>query len=428
MFNFMIGESGCLPTSKKGTVMRKPLLVLMMLVTACSQSTSKQVDLSLESSVISDDGIYPAPPPPVLPRAGQTFVDPVFGTTILRVTDVRDGPNNQVPYSYWPTFNRDNTRIMIGNTSGEGFLYDFDPINFRIANKRPLWTTLPDGGLPIVEDAIWSGINRNIIYGHAGSRLWKYNVATRSYTLLHDFAPQVPNLWQMSRSLDDNVFCFTWQDAQYTYKGWVCWRRDTNQVWRRQQAKIDELKVDKTGRYVHVSLITSGAGVVEGQVIDLQTNSIVNLRDNQPDFNPGHADMGRNMIVGVENWENRLLGRRLSTPRSFWVVWDFANDWSQDYHVSLLEQRDRWTLISSYIPDGISPGSGPFHNEIFAVRTNGSQQVRRLAHHHSVVREYSDSPRANISRDGRFVAFTSNWGGTAQNDVFIVRVPEGALD
>jgi hypothetical protein len=409
--------------------MRKSLLFgLIILITACSQVTSKQIDLGLKASIITDNGIYPEPPPPVLPQAGRTFVDPVFGTTILRITDSRDGPNNQVAYSYWPTFNRDSTRIIISNTSGEAFLYDFDPLHFRIANKRPLWTISPAGTLLNNEDPIWSGISPNIIYGHDSSRLWKYNVATRTFTLLYNFAPQVPNLWQMSRSRDDNVFCFTWKDADYNNQGWVCWRRDTNTVWRRRQAKIDELKVDKTGRYVHVSLVTSGPGVVEGQVIDLQLNTTVNLRDNRPDFNPGHADMGRNMIVGYENWENRLLARRLSTPRNYWVVWDFADDWSQDFHVSQLETSDRWTFLSSYVPEGSTPGSGPFHNEIFVVSTDGSRKVRRLAHHHSAVRDYADSPRANVSFDGRFVAFTSNWGSRAQNDVFIVRVPAGTLD
>jgi hypothetical protein len=30
---------------------------------------------------------------------------------------------------------------------------------------------------------------------------------------------------------------------------------------------------------------------------------------------------------------------------------------------------------------------------------------------------------ANISRDGRFVAFGSNWGGSGRRDVFILKVP-----
>ena len=42
---------------------------------------------------------------------------------------------------------------------------------------------------------------------------------------------------------------------------------------------------------------------------------------------------------------------------------------------------------------------------------------------HSVYRDYWDTPRATISRDGRFAAFTSNWGSTTRRDVFVVKVP-----
>jgi hypothetical protein len=64
--------------------------------------------------------------------------------------------------------------------------------------------------------------------------------------------------------------------------------------------------------------------------------------------------------------------------------------------------------------------TGLFHNEIIQVTTDGSQQVRRLAHHRSVVGDYWDSPRANISRDGCFVAFTSSWGPSGRRDVFLL--------
>jgi hypothetical protein len=35
-----------------------------------------------------------------------------------------------------------------------------------------------------------------------------------------------------------------------------------------------------------------------------------------------------------------------------------------------------------------------------------------------------DYPFANISRDGKFVAFSSNWGGSSRKDVFVLRIPQ----
>jgi hypothetical protein len=98
---------------------------------------------------------------------------------------------------------------------------------------------------------------------------------------------------------------------------------------------------------------------------------------------------------------------------------NFGNDWGNDFHVSMLADDESWALVSFFG----SAVPGVLQREIVLVATDGSGRVRRLAHHRSVFRDYLDTPRANISRDGRFVAFTSNWGGTARRDLFVLRVP-----
>ncbi|HUV38108.1 MAG TPA: hypothetical protein VMY39_00765, partial [Planctomycetota bacterium] len=81
-----------------------------------------------------------------------------------------------------------------------------------------------------------------------------------------------------------------------------------------------------------------------------------------------------------------------------------------------------WVLVSAYIGNKLK-SNGLFRDEIMQAATDGSGRVRRLCHHHSTNRHYWDTPRANISRDGRFVTFTSNWGGANRRDVFILKVP-----
>jgi hypothetical protein len=67
------------------------------------------------------------------------------------------------------------------------------------------------------------------------------------------------------------------------------------------------------------------------------------------------------------------------------------------------------------------PVLNPFNNEIVQVATDGSDRVRRIAHHRSLVCVYEDQPKASISRDGRYVAFTSHWGVVnGRRDVYIV--------
>ena len=376
------------------------------------------------NGLVTDRRILTEAAAPVLPKAGGTFIDPAFGTTIMRVTDESDGSQCNNFYSYWPTFNLDSTRFFLvcDNTPK---LYRFDPNSFQIVSKTP-FDRLPGGGFISAEDAIWSGSNSNILYGYNELKLYAYDIAAKTFALVKDFGYELPPgyLGQMSKSLDDNVFAFTRKDKSYKPVGYIVWRRDQNRILRNVElGNFDEVQVDKSGRYVAVK--AKFDRTVNVQVVDLQTGKTESLTNPAPDFSPGHSDNGRAIVVGYDNWNNQYTVRSLATPHQFKTVIALGNDWSQANHVSMLADNEGWCVISNYT---VSNGgtAGPFRNEIFQVSTDGSQRVRRLAHHHSVYRDYWDTPRANISRDGRFVAFTSNWGSTTRRDVFLIKVPQAS--
>lgn len=375
------------------------------------------------AGVITDRRIYDEGPPPGLPRAGGTFVDPTFGTTIMRVTDEADGTSCHNYYSYWPTFNLDDTRFFIA-CDNVPKLYQFDPNSFQIVNKGPLFPIhAPGAGYLGAEDAIWSGTSANVLFGTVDLRLYSYDVETRTYSLVKDFSYELPPgyLGQMSKSLDDNVFAFTRKDKDYKRLGYIVWRKDQNRIVRKADFdKYDEVQIDKSGRYLVVKAEFSKTADV--QVLDLQTGSAETLSDPGPDFSPGHSDNGRQIVVGHDNWNNQYTVRKLATPHQFQTVIGFGSDWSQANHLSMLADNEAWCVITNFTA-GNGP-LGPFRNEIFQVSTDGSQRVRRLAHHHSIYRDYWDTPRADISRDGRFIAFTSNWGSIKRRDVFIIKVPQ----
>jgi hypothetical protein len=63
--------------------------------------------------------------------------------------------------------------------------------------------------------------------------------------------------------------------------------------------------------------------------------------------------------------------------------------------------------------------------EIICAAMDGSSNVWRFAHHRSRIASFWDQPRANVSQDGRFVLFTSNWEqtlGVRRQDAFIVEL------
>jgi len=370
-----------------------------------------------------DYGTYPVPPAPPLPAAGGTVIDPTFGTKIMRLTDENDGPECINSYSYWPTFNVDSTRLLVYSGVAP-LLYRFDPVNFKIVDKLTWTTTLR------WEDAIWSGTDPDLTYAHDfGMHLFTYNVATQTSTQIADLSSLYRNgdyLWQMSKSIsNDNVFAFTRRDARYNVVGYLVWQRDINQViYDVETSQVDEVQVDKTGRYLVVKTGEQGVGAIEVKVVDLKTLTVQDLTDDGPDYAPGHSDNGKKIVIGADNWRNQVTYRTLADPHTVRTLINYDNDWTQAYHISMLANNEKWALVSSYSVVTGTP-AGPFHDEIYQVATDGSLAVRRLAHHFSIYDDdYYASPRADISRDGRFIAFTSNWGVPGgHKDVFILKNP-----
>ncbi len=380
----------------------------------------------LPRSGITDRRVYAEPALPALPRAGGKFRDAVFGTELMRVTDERDGASNGTFYAYWPTFNADATRLLVRRAGGDS-IYDFDPDTFTLDARRDV-PRLPDGGSLVTEGAVWSATDPSTLYGTAwnGPRLWALDASTLRYTLVHDFGARgemaaTDFLWQMSVSDDGDTFAFTHKNRSYKVVGYTVYKRSLNRVILETKVSgLNEVRVDKTGRYLMVS--PDGADA-QGRVClirDLQTGTVDGLVDGAPDYAPGHGDIGAGALVAWDNDDNRLLYRRLATPHTFRPVLNLGGDW-MNLHVSLLGGNDDWALVSFY-SYRTQPTAGLFHNELVLVSTDGSQRVRRIAHHRSIAQDYWDTPRANLSRDGRFVAFSSNWGGQKRQDLFIARL------
>ena len=77
---------------------------------------------------------------------------------------------------------------------------------------------------------------------------------------------------------------------------------------------------------------------------------------------------------------------------------------------------------------------GIFEDELFQAALDGSGRVRRLLHTRSKIDNKTETsgywamPKPTVSRDGRFIAYTSNWEASGRYDLFIARVePAPAL-
>ncbi|MGQ0760409.1 MAG: hypothetical protein ACT4OT_00115 [Acidobacteriota bacterium] len=412
-------------------------------------ATTKPFDSPFDET---DRRVYREPPLPRLPGAGRTYTDPVFGTEIMRATDESDGPAPGFGtfYSHWPTFNANNTRVLIrqGN-SGNAILKTFDPLNFRIGSREQLPTEYPRNSALSWESAIWSRSNPNVIYLFSNDfkgamRLYAYNVARKDFTLLKDFSSLAGGpdyLHQMNMSADDDVFSWSrmrkGKDAPVAY---LVWRRSTNRILFNVPNTTDfnEVHVDKSGHWLNIPLNRPLPDGNSMEFLNLENGTVTKIVDGPPDYRPGHGDLGTDSIVGFDNDLNAITWRRMSAPHAPRHVFYFrtgtgrnggVTDWTQDFHGTMLADNEDWITIGTYDdPAADLPDSGIFEDEILQVSLDGSERIRRICHTRSAIDNrtgatgYWAMPKPTISRDGRFIAYTSNWEKSGRYDLFIAKI------
>jgi uncharacterized protein (TIGR03382 family) len=384
---------------------------------------------------ITDESAH-APPPIALPAAGGAYIDPVFGTRVLRVTDERHGRRCVHAYSYWPALNRDATRLLL-TCDDVPVLYRFDGTG-----------TSPDGKLagddgPRVQasGASWSHAAPDVIYALDGRRLWRPDVSRRGAAgaeVVRDFSGlfAYPHfLAQLSMAADDRTFTFHSRDPATGAKlDAVVYDTATDEirVFPRGDYVIDESAIDKSGRWV----VVQGDEVNPGfQLWDLQTGDVLRADLDDADARPGgHSDLGRTLLVNSDGFETGLIARRYEAPLGAanlrplvrYRHRDGRRNWSIADHVSLRADAETFVVASTYAGDG---SWSAFEDEIFLAYTDGSGFVR-LAHTRSVeaspnrAERYFAQPRAVVDRSGRYVVYTSDLGSATRTDVLLLTIPE----
>ncbi|MFL6227761.1 MAG: hypothetical protein ACJ741_03170, partial [Pyrinomonadaceae bacterium] len=277
----------------------------------------------------------------------------------------------------------------------------------------------------------------------SGRKLASLDLATNTYNVVADFgALSVAGLnlvtngiQSMHMDAHDEVFVFRVTNrVSGAEQGYFAYRRSANRVlFYKPNTDVHHVLVDRSGRYVVAKYNTQIADKPNSTVVDLQAAPITftDLVDAAPDQSPGgHGDVGTGVVLGGAHNIDTFTFRSLAAPHSYVNTLSYgSNDaprdprmpgtnWGPPAHMSLLADDETFALVESYACDPATP----LCDELDQIGNAPNPSVRRLLHHHSVYRQYEDSPRATISRDGRFVAFTSNWGGTARRDLFIARI------
>jgi len=436
------------------------LVVLGLSVVACAaQQYSARTDRRTEP--------YKDTPPAIGP-AGSVITDPIFGSRILRVTDPGADPKGAGRSLFTPSsaeqnsWNKTSTMFYVDTAGGSFVLYSFDPT----AMKAHL-ASAPN--LPWNGEPQFSFSQANILYGMVRQDpvFQQYDVANGKVTDIND-ASKCVKLQSSDKghgvtvSADDNRFMATLGPQQdknylvYIYDralGCRWYNTQTGEIGGQWGPKgtisapdrflMHNARLAKSGKFVYVTR-GGGPGIGKGWAVwEIDTLNVGVCERGCM----GHHVVGYSHILGpsgmshpLDVWMRPLnhvndhspLISGLEPAKDFW--YDSHYSWN---NVDAADSSP--VCFSTYSPKNPDVRgnpllvTGPWENEIDCAETDGKgSKVWRFAHTYSTAKNgFWSQPRGNVSQDGRFFMFTSDWqdqlgkmpnGEKYRTDVFVVEL------
>ncbi len=410
--------------------------------------------------------------PPALGAAGSIITDPSFGSRILRVTDAKSDPmdrgrafktTSSAEQNIW---NRDSTAFYVLAGGGQDLLYEFDPSTMKARQGEVLklgWQGEPQ--FSYSQPDILYGINKD------KAAFEEYDIRKRRVRTIYKVSDCLKlsgddSAHDITVSADDNRLTAAVGPGQDRYTHIVVYDRKLGCRWYNAEtgevggqwgpkgsipipdrALLHNSRMSKSGKYVYM---TRGAGLKVGKGYLVWEVDSTNVRACPKQCHSHHA-LGYSHILGLSGGshpmdvisvpldrldESRHLLPGLEPVRELAGWYDKHLSWNNTG-----PEDDAPVCLSTYNannPDERGAPlntSGPWENEILCVSTDGKGTVWRFAHTYSTAQNgFWSTPRGNVSQDGRFFAFTSDWqdqlgeapggGGNARfrTDVFIVEL------
>jgi hypothetical protein len=369
----------------------------------------------LSFAQLTDKNVYAPPAYSAFlpPAVGSTYTEPVFGTSIKRVTGALETSNldrggNLVfitnEYSSMTPFNLDNSKFILIHQS-----------YFALYNSNGAFLKALPMEIGAASEPRWSRNDPNALYYHLGNQLKKYDVSTDVRSVVHTFTEYsaISGKGESDISFDgdhmvfsgDDRFVFIYQLSTDS-KGSVF---DTN------GRGFDSVYITPNNN-VTITWLQAGTGRYNG--IELFDSNMSFLR--QVAHAGGHMDVTRdngeevlvwtnaNDSAPLQNCDNGIVKIRLSDAMQTCLV---SLDWNLAVHISGTDNSG-YVFVETYAPSNPAPGSSgwvPYTNEILQVKLDGAE-VRRLAHHRSrPFGSYNYMPRVSASRDGKQLIYSSNY-------------------
>lgn len=402
--------------------------------------------------------------PPSIGPADSILADPVFGSRILRVTDEKSNSGAHPGASFVTpssaeqnSWNTSATQFYVLAAGGRKALFDFDPKSMKAHETRIV--NMPG-------EPEFSYKRDSILYGLTRTGLQEYDTSRGRSTEIDDASKCVQlepsdTAHSISASADDNRLLTVLGPRQddnyivYIYDrtlGCRWYNTKTGQIGGKWGEKgnvtlpdrftLHNARMSKSGKYIFMQ---RGGGQGPGRwwlIWDVATLNLAECRHECP----GHHVMGYSHILGgtgkmhpLELWLRPLDNLETHTDlvkglEHIPLPWyDSHFSWNNvDPNDSTPACFATYRGVNPDVPGAPLYVTGPWENEIDCVETDGKDStVWRFAHTYSTAKNgFWSTPRGNVSQDGRFYMFTSDWqdqlgrteNGKYRSDVFIVEL------
>lgn len=424
-------------------------------------------------NAITTRAIIPATPmsPPL---RNVVFKDPDFGSSMVRATDPTT--NFKLPGTYLRTegsgeaneWSMDSRKFYVVGAGGQTLAFAFNPTTMAISSlpKAKAGQALL---MPLRTGATFSFVDPDLIYGAAEPdtlTITSYRFSTGVSTPVINTRkcgvqpplgndPPVVSDDDVRTTLDDTRFSISeggTESGNHMFvivydKSLGCrWYNTQTGEIGGQWGSIGAASVTTPYLVRHAYLSRSGQYVVilvnyDGWYVwDLSTLQVTACPlDSHGEECSGYRTVGYNSLVNGP----AILGDMQVAERPLGNIGDITQlvvpvpfNWEEEQLFTWNNvNKDDSTPVcgSTHSYDGDPTISEPFAAEMFCVETDGkASTVWRFAHNRALYVEpyFQTEPLGNISRDGKFLMFTSSWDGqlgtdaegAPLSDVFIVKL------
>ncbi len=373
----------------------------------------------------------------VPPSVGGTFADPIFGSTIKRISNALGTPNSdqgglltwiEAEYPTMTPFNSDNSKIILVHQSYYGL---YDGTGFYI---RDLPLEINSSSEPR-----WSRANNHTLYYHVGNSLKTYDTSTGAIAIIHTFSEYsaISGLGESDISYDGDRLVFA-GDSRYVFVYQISTGAKSS-TFDTSGHSLDSVYITPKNNVI-VSWVQSGTVRYTGQ--ELFDGNMNFLR--QVGRADGHKDVtldtnGDEVLVWTNSNDpqpicnNGIVKIRLADATETCLA---TFDWSLAVHISAPDNSG-FVYVETYAPANPTPPTAwvAYTNELLQIKLDGSQ-VLRVAHHRSRPNSgntYNWQPKMSTSRDGSRVVYSSDFDlqaidgyASLYSDVYLILVGSGS--